>query len=169
MPGGRPPKPTTLKLIDGTLRTDRVVENEMMPSSLDYAPSAPKDLSKLAKKEWKSVCQELINLGMLHRVDLGLLASYCHEMDTYWEAVRRIKEEGAVMTIETKYDSYQMQSPWVAIKNTALKNAQGLANQFGFTPSARSKINSMPKEEDNPLSQLLKAKLDKRKNENKQD
>ncbi len=158
-----------MKIAEGTYRDDRATANEMMPSTLEHAPSAPKDLSKLAKKEWKSVCTELIALGMLHRVDLSLLASYCNEMDDYWEAVRMIKKEGSVVTIQTKNGSYKMQSPWVAIKNTALKNAQGLAGQFGFTPAARSRISSpKPADDGDLLGALLDARKPKQINENKQ-
>jgi P27 family predicted phage terminase small subunit len=158
---GRPAKPTVNKLVQGTFRTDRFLENEMMPSTIDHPPSAPSVLSALAKKEWNSVCQELISLGMLHRVDLGLLSAYCIEMASYLEESKLIKKEGSVITIQGKMGEYKMQNPRIGIKNTALKNAQALANQFGFTPSARTRINAVPKDDTDPLAALLKAKLNK--------
>lgn len=153
---GRPPKPSALKKLEGTYRADRAVGNEMMPARLQFAPTPPSFLSTEAKKEWKSVCQELIDLDMLHRVDLPLLMAYCQEMANYIQAVKALKSEGMVKTI-TREDgsSYSMPSPYISIKNSALKNAQGIAGQFGFTPSARSKINAASKPKDDPFDEML--------------
>ncbi|MCF0074470.1 phage terminase small subunit P27 family [Dyadobacter sp. CY261] len=156
MPAGRPNKPTALKKLEGTFRKDRAVINEIMPANLEYIPSPPKFLDKDAKKEWKSVCQELIDLQMLHRVDLALLAAYCSEISNYINAVRKLRETGEVLTI-TRDDgsAYSMPSPWNAIKNTYLKNAREIASQFGFTPSARTKINGSKKGEEDPFDTML--------------
>ncbi|KQS33961.1 phage terminase small subunit P27 family [Dyadobacter sp. Leaf189] len=156
MSAGRPTKPTALKKLEGTYRKDRAIGAEMMPSNIDHPPSAPSFLSKEAKKEWKSVCIELIQLQMLHRVDLGLLAAYCSEMANYIEAVKALKADGQVKTI-TRDDgsSYSMPSPWVSIKNSYLKNAQAIAGQFGFTPSARTKINGSKKGEGDPFDDMM--------------
>ncbi|MBO9614198.1 MAG: phage terminase small subunit P27 family [Dyadobacter sp.] len=145
-----------MKKLEGTYRQDRAVANEMMPSNLDYAPTPPSFLNAAAKKEWKSVCEELIELQMLHRVDLGLLAAYCSEMANYINAVRELKKKGEVLTIKREDGSeYSMPSPWVAIKNSYLKNAQAIASQFGFTPSARTKINGGRKGEGDPFDEML--------------
>jgi len=148
MARGRPPKPTALKELEGTLRQDRVISNEMMPSKISYAPSPPEMLSDLAKTEWQSAVEELIAMDMLHRVDLPLLAAYCQEMASYLEAVEIIRDEGATMEFFKEDGSkYSQQSPWVGIKNTCLKNAQSIASQFGFTPSARTRISSPAKKD----------------------
>lgn len=158
MPGGRPPKPTAQKQLEGTARADRMISNEMMPSKIDHAPSPPRYLTDNAKKEWKLVCAELIDLDMLAGVDLALLSAYCQEMADYVMACEKLKdpEIGHVMTTTKEGGgSYSQQSPWVSIKNTALGNALKLANQFGFTPAARSRINAKPKEEEDELGKLL--------------
>lgn len=153
---GRPRKPTAQKILEGTIRADRVKENEMMPSVITYAPSPPKFLSKGAKLEWKLVCNELISLGMLSGVDLALLAAYCQEMSVYVEACTRLTSEGYIMsTYREDGTAYHQQSPWVSIKNASLKNAQSLANQFGFTPSARAKLEAPERGED-PLIEAMK-------------
>lgn len=158
MPGGRPPKPTKQKELQGTARADRMLENEMMPSKIDHAPSPPRYLTDNAKKEWKLVCAELIEMDMLTGVDLALLSAYCQEMADYLMACEKLKdpEIGHVMTI-TRPDgsTYSQQTPWVSIKNTALANAVKLANQFGFTPAARSRIQMKPKEEEDELTKLM--------------
>ena len=153
---GRPPKPTALKKLEGTYRADRAVSNEMMPARLLFAPTPPSFLSAEAKKEWKSACQELIELDMLHRVDLPLLMAYCQEMANYIHAVKALKKEGMVKTISREDgSSYSMPSPYISIKNSALKNAQSIAGQFGFTPSARSKINAGADPKEDPFEDML--------------
>jgi len=157
MAAGRPPTSTAIKKLKGTFRADRAIANEMMPSKMDYAPSPPPYLSKDAKKEWKSVCTELVSLEMLHRVDLALLSAYCQEMSNYIEAVRALKTGGFVNTIFREDGSaYSMPSPWVAIKNSALKNALSIAGQFGFTPSGRTKIKGEPKEPEDPFEKAMR-------------
>lgn len=175
MGAGRPPLPTAIKKLQGTDRADRGVKNEMIPSTLEYAPSPPSALTRDGKKVWASVCSELVRLNMLHRVDLELLGAYCNEMALYWEASRAIKKEGAVirysktesLAIEVKDgkvgdikkvdNGYPMQNPWVQVRNTALKNSRELANQFGFTPSARARLSVAPPEDTDPLDEILNS------------
>jgi P27 family predicted phage terminase small subunit len=157
MPAGRPKKPTAQKKLEGTLRADRQIENEMMPSKIEFVPSAPRYLSAAAKKEWKLVCNELISLDMLTAVDLALLSAYCREMGEYIMACEKLDDPsiGYVMTINRSDGSvYSQVTPWVGIKNQALQKAQGLANQFGFTPAARARL-EMPEKTDDPLAKAL--------------
>lgn len=157
MPVGRPNKPTALKELQGTARADRMLENEMMPAKLEGVPSPPEYLTDEAKQEWYSVCTELLSLNMLHRVDLALLSAYCQEMANYIEANGWLQREGFVITLERDNGSfYSMPNPWVAIKNGALKNAMSIAGQFGFTPSARTKIKGGGGDEDDPLDEVLR-------------
>ncbi|MCE7072000.1 phage terminase small subunit P27 family [Dyadobacter sp. CY327] len=158
MGAGRPPKPTAQKVLEGTARADRMLSNEMMPAKIEHIPSPPRYLTDNAKKEWKLVCADLIELDMLAGVDLSLLSAYCQEMADYVMACEKLKdpEIGYVMTIAREGgSSYSQQTPWVSIKNTALGNALKLANQFGFTPAARSRIQMKPKEEDDELTKLM--------------
>jgi phage terminase small subunit len=87
MPAGRPRKPIELHEAEGTLRPDRQLKNTFMPSKLEYAPSAPQNLSTRAKRLWESFCMEFADKQMLYRVDLEIIAQYCYEMDQYWMAV----------------------------------------------------------------------------------
>lgn len=160
MAAGRPKKPTEIKLLEGTAREDRELKNQMMPSKISHAPSPPTWMSKDAKKEWKATCQDLIELDMLYRVDLGLLAAYCVEMSNYIDAVKKLKDpEIGYVTYITREDGtkYPILSPWNTVKNQSLKNAMGIANQFGFTPSARTKISATPKDEESAFDKMLNS------------
>lgn len=157
----RPRKPTALKALEGTLRADRMVPNEMMPALLESVPSAPEYLNDRAKAEWYSVCSDLLDLGMLHRVDLALLSMYCQEVDNYLTANERLQSEGFTITFERNDGSeYSMPSPWVSIKNKSLDNALKIASQFGFTPSARTRISTNPSKSRDPFEDMLNMDKD---------
>lgn len=157
MSAGRPSIPTAIKKLQGTDRADRVLVNEMMPAKLEYAPSAPEWMSDDAKEEWNSACDQLLDLDMLHRVDLGMLAAYCQEMANFIQATVQLKREGHINSIVREDGTvYQQPSPWVSIKNSYLKNAQSIARDFGFTPAARTKISATPKEAESEFEKGMK-------------
>lgn len=149
MPAGRPKKPTQIKKLNGTFREDRALDDEMMPSKLSFAPSPPDLLSMRGKTLWASVCAELAELEMLHRVDLEQIAAYCSEMDGYWTTVSEIQDDGAVIRgVNKEGNPYVIQNPLIGIKNTYLKNATAIASKFGFSPADRTKIAAPPAERD---------------------
>ena len=75
---GRKKLPTEVKKLRGTLKKERVLENEMQVEILKELPETPEWLSDIAKVEWKKVCLELFNKNMLHYVDLKLIEAYCN-------------------------------------------------------------------------------------------
>jgi P27 family predicted phage terminase small subunit len=139
---GRKPKPTALKLLEGTARKDRILPNEMQPARMEELPLAPAHLSERGREEWHHLTAELHQLGMLHRVDLSLIAAYCNELSIYFEAEELLRAKGRIMTIKNPDGSikYIQQAPHVAIARNALKTAMQLGSQFGVTPSARTRI-----------------------------
>ncbi len=147
---GRPPTPTALKVLKGTDQPSRMRPDEMAPAKLTEVPMPPDYLTDRGKAEWYTTCTELATLGMLHKVDLSLLAAYCNEMSTYWESEELLRTRGRVMTIKNPDGStkYMQQVPHVSIARNALRMALTLASQFGFTPSARTRIS--PTKTDKP-------------------
>jgi P27 family predicted phage terminase small subunit len=156
MPAGRPKKPKELHEAEGTFRADRHLEEQFMPSLLEFAPSAPTFLSTRAKMLWNDLCMEFADKKMLYRVDLGTLAQLCHETDQYWLCVEHINHYGPMQTMYTKSgDSYETLSPWVRYKDSAFSNANKLGMQFGLTPVARTRILSNPIDKPGSLAALL--------------
>jgi P27 family predicted phage terminase small subunit len=142
MTKGRKPKPTALKVLEGTARKDRILKNEMQPARLDGLPLAPDFLTERGREEWHYLCTELHALGMLHRVDLSLIGAYCNELSIYFEAEAILRAKGRIMTLKNPDGTikYIQQAPHVAIARNALKTAMQLGSQFGVTPSARTRI-----------------------------
>ena len=75
------PKPTALKLIQGTARKDRMNKNEPKPTPTARIPSPPYHLGTKAKSEWRRIVKELHATGILTRIDLKVFAAYCQAFD----------------------------------------------------------------------------------------
>src|SRR5438445_13385531 len=74
--GGATPKPTALKIADGT-RSDRVNRSEPVPRSLPHVPGPPDQLSKEACSVWRERAADLHHAGVLTPLDLDVFAIYC--------------------------------------------------------------------------------------------
>jgi P27 family predicted phage terminase small subunit len=115
----------------------------MQPSQLAAIPAAPAELNPRGQEAWYVAVGELQKLGMLHAVDLPLLQAYCRELQRMHEADYYVRTQGTVLKAKNKGGSeYYLKNPWLGIYNDALGQANRLATQFGFTPSARTRISA---------------------------
>ena len=154
-PRGPKPKPTNLKVIENTDRRDRTTRDEPKPKSA--RPSPPRHLSDEAKAEWRRVCGELYNLGLLTNVDRAALAIYCQAYGR-WEqaetAIAKMAEKDPAMrglVIKTS-NGNAIQNPLIGTANKAMADMMRYASEFGMTPSARSRISAEAPEESNDKS-----------------
>jgi len=132
---GRKPKPTKLKVIQGTFRKDRANPDEPVPEN--KIPSPPDFLNADALQEWGRMSEKLYQLGMLAEIDRGIFAAYCQAFGRWAEAERLIKEKG--MVIKTKAGNI-IQSPAVGIANKAMKEMRDNASLMGIPATMRSKV-----------------------------
>ncbi|MGY3091095.1 P27 family predicted phage terminase small subunit [Hymenobacter sp. UYAg731] len=139
---GRPRKPDELKAQKGTLQPSRRLEPSVKLAKLESFELPPADLPEAGRAEWSRVMQQLQPLGVLTAVDLSLLKSYCRHIATMELAATKLDEPGGyTTTMQNKGGgSYEIKSPWVAIYNEASDRASKLGQQFGFTPSSRTRI-----------------------------
>ena len=138
MTKGRKPKPTKLKLIQGTFRKDRANLNEPEPEV--KIPSPPDFLNADALQEWGRMSEKLYQLGMLAEIDRGLFAAYCQAFGRWAEAERLIKEKGII--IKTTAGNI-IQSPVVGIANKAMKAMIDAASVMGIPATMRSKVQAL--------------------------
>ena len=146
MAKGRKKLPTKIKEIQGSINSSREIKNEMQVSALSELPQAPTWLNPLAKHEWGNVTNELLSIGMLHQIDLILLAAYVNAISLHIEMEKYLMEKGRVNHYYNEDGSlrHSQCKPEVKISNDSLANALKIAVQFGFTPSSRGSI-SAPK------------------------
>jgi P27 family predicted phage terminase small subunit len=135
---GRRPTPSALKLVDVTHRR----ANEREPRPTPGAPDAPEWLSPAARAEWDRVAPELARMDLLTHVDMAALAAYCQCYAHYVEAERVIQEHG--FTVSIRDDKGVLKAvipvPEIGIAVKMLDKVRQFANEFGFSPSSRSRI-----------------------------
>jgi P27 family predicted phage terminase small subunit len=139
---GRKKKPTQLKKLQGTLKAERVLENEMQVSLVSKIPFAPEWLTEIGSEEWNNVCSELHGKGMLHHIDLRLIEAYCNAMALHIETEMMLREKGRIQVFKNPDGTikHTQAIPYQKIANDALDRALKLATQFGLTPSSRTSI-----------------------------
>ncbi len=140
---GRKPKPTALKVLEGNPGKRELNSREPRPDR--KAPSCPDWLEPEAKAEWERLAEKLEQIGILTEVDMASFAGYCQAYARWKEAEEKMSREGMIMTTPK---GYQQQVPEVSIAQTYLKTMNRLAEQFGLTPSSRSRIIAGSEEKD---------------------
>lgn len=91
-------KPTSLKLVTGTARADRLNPDEIKPGIAK--PEPPEHLTEAARKEWDRVAYELHALGVLTNLDRGALGAYCQAYGRWHmaeAALARMAEKDSTM------------------------------------------------------------------------
>lgn len=136
---GPPKKPTALKLIEGTFRQDRAV-NEAEPEI--QIPDAPEHLSEEAKVEWARVSRDLYSLGLMSLIDRAALAAYCEAWSDWVDATRACSTVDGHdrKVIRTQHGNF-VENPYYTIKKRSAEIMHKFLTEFGMTPASRSRIN----------------------------
>jgi P27 family predicted phage terminase small subunit len=149
---GPPRMPTHLRLLRGNPGNHAINKNEPQPEQTPTAPDPPDYLVGFAKDEWVRVCVELYSMKLLAKVDLQPLAAYCQAyavfrtaVDTYNEMAARDPATRAIM-VKAKTGT-PLQNPVLQIMRHAANDMVRFAAEFGFTPSARSRISTTHSDE----------------------
>ena len=132
---GRKPTPTAIKELEGNPGKRPLNKSEPKPTK--KAPACPKWLEPEAKKEWRRLAKQMEQLGVLTEVDMAAVAGYCQAYARWKEAEEFITQHGTIVNTPS---GYWQQVPQVSIAQTYLKIMNRFAEQFGLTPSSRSRI-----------------------------
>lgn len=149
---GRKPKPSAIKELEGNPGKRKLNKTEPKPSK--KAPKCPTWLDNEAKKEWRRTTKQLVQLGILTEVDMAAFAGYCQAYARWKEAEEFITKHGTIVKTPS---GYWQQVPQVSIAQTYLKIMNKFCEQFGMTPSARSRItaNNDQQDIDDPMELIL--------------
>lgn len=149
---GPPRIPTHLKLLRGNPGHQAMTKAEPQPAIEPQVPEPPVYLVGFAKDEWERICVELYSMKLLAKVDLQPLAAYCQAyaifrtaVDTYTEMAARDPATRAIM-VKAKTGT-PMQNPVLLTMRHAANDMVRFAAEFGFTPSARSRISTIHSDE----------------------
>ncbi len=139
---------TVIQLMRGDpgKRAKRQFKREMKAPQTK-ALKCPKWLSKEGRAVWRRVVRvfgemEAEGQRLLTDLDVDTLGAYCQAVADLAKATREIERDGEVIDIlnEEGQVKYRQQSPYVGMRNKAYGVVKQYAQEFGFTPSARGRI-----------------------------
>jgi P27 family predicted phage terminase small subunit len=132
---GRRPKPAVLHLIQGTkARLKRApAGTEALAPGRPTAP--PSWLTRSQRRIWRHAVSNA-PLGLLRRIDSGLLVTWVIAVDLHREAAAKVAQFG--LLTKAPDTGMPMQSPYLAILNRQTVVMIRTAAELGFTPSARA-------------------------------
>ena len=156
MKRGKPPKPVQLRVLEGG-RTSKVVREmrktaaDVLPQPSPDYPTRPKAMSDRGAAQWDFVCGLIKELGLLSRTDTIAIQLLCEAYADYCAAIDAIKKNGG--------ETYKTQTsrgkgvivrniPAVRQRNDADYRIRSWLNEFGMTPSARSRVRGSGKGND---------------------
>ncbi|MFD4853649.1 phage terminase small subunit P27 family [Bacillus mycoides] len=144
---GRKAKPIHLHLLEGN--TSRLTKEEIdQRLAAEKKLQAKKDkvkppiwLDSVAKREFKRIAGELLELDVITNIDVNALATYCDAFSDYIECTKIIREEGLLVEYTNKAaETNKVPHPLLTKKKQLHEQMKALAVEFGLTPSARAKI-----------------------------
>jgi len=140
---GPPPKPVALRVLHGN-PGKRPLNGKPQPPV--EAPRCPKALNPEARKVWKRIVPQLKMMGVLASVDRDALVAYCRTYARWKAAEDFLEKHGEVYPIRDEGGKVKcmMQFPQVAIARNLLQTLRAYQQEFGLTPSARSRIDITP-------------------------
>ena len=151
MPGGRPRTPTRVLQLRGTHRPDRHGElaDEIQFVPITALPPAPGFFDEMATFEWGRVGPDLVEKKLLTEADMAAFTMYCLSVSRVVAAERLIARDG--MMIKTP-QGFMQAHPAIAISRQCGAEVRKFAQEFGMTPSARTRVRTVVAEPKKPTN-----------------
>ena len=141
--------PTELKKQRGTLRKDRMNENE--PKLPSIIPPIPTWLSEDGQKAFSELSNLLHDMSVLTQADELALTLLCDAYSEYKRAKEVVNELGATMEVTSREgNTKSVIRPEVQIANQSFVRVFQLLKEFGLTPSSRAKVNAIENQGNTP-------------------
>lgn len=147
MPGGRrgpAPLPTAIKEARGTQKSTRTNKSEPKPKRGD--PGIPESLrkSKEGRELWTKLVKQLDKMKVLTIADGAALEGLCRSYLRATEADKMVEKHG--LLVKTAWGTLQS-NPAVSVSRSSWAEVRKFAQEFGLTPSSRSRVTEVPEEE----------------------
>lgn len=138
---GRKPTPTKLRILRGNPGKRPLPKDEPEPASLEQIPPPPADLDEIAAKEWRTLATEMLAIGLLTKLDLGLFHEYCWTWSELLRHQRMLRESGRSVFVP-KGSTYPQFSPYFTASLKLSARLQSLIGDLGLSASSRTRINA---------------------------
>ena len=152
------PRPAALRMLEGAApgRDSGGRKVTPPPAYRRLPPKPPAILTGEARREWRRVLPELLRLELTKPVDAAALAAYCLTWARLVDAQTIIDAEGLL----SETSQGRGRHPAVAVVEAASRELRQWCAEFGFTPSAESRVSresDVAAGEGNPFGQSLGA------------
>jgi len=149
---GHQPSPTNLKLLRGD-RPSRVNTDEPQPN--EGIPECP-STNERVRAVWDYTMVQLLAMRTVTMADRDSLHGYCQAVVLFDDASLMLEEEGIIVIAGSS--GRPLPHPAQKIQREAANQLRAYANEFGLTPSARTRIrvgDQKPKDQQQGASRLL--------------
>lgn len=147
---GPQPKPNVLKLIQGNPGKRPIADLADGINPSVEVPDAPAHLTKEARKEWKRITAELVELSLISRIDRAALSLYCQAWGHMVLLEQSLNADMQVLADQGKDPArafsgttdkgYQYQVAKVQMINGLRDQVHRYLKAFGMDPSSRSRV-----------------------------
>jgi P27 family predicted phage terminase small subunit len=146
---GRKPRPTHLRVLDGTRGRIPLDRNQPKPSGDLFEP--PADLIPQAVPFWNEAIADAPR-GLLKRLDKRALAVWATAAWVHADAAAKVARTATVVQSARTGEVYQ--HPALSIMNRQALIMLRAAAEMGFTPSSRTRIHIPEGNEDNDFAEF---------------
>ncbi|MCA9312293.1 MAG: phage terminase small subunit P27 family [Phycisphaerales bacterium] len=136
---GPAPTPTDILNLRGSWRAN---VNPDEPQPTKGRPERPEWLSEYAAAAWDQLVPELEAMGVLTTIDGHALAVLCQTWGRWRKADEFIQKHGETYTVRDEMGKVRLvkRFPQVAVASDCVRTLNRFFQEFGLTPSARSRI-----------------------------
>jgi P27 family predicted phage terminase small subunit len=141
---GPPPQPTRLKLLKGNPGKRPLNGREPQPPC--NTPSCPRWLGPEAKKAWRRTVSLLRAARILTQMDGDALTAYCQTYARWQAAEQFLAQHGEVYPVRDERGNVRCmaQFPQVSIARNLIQVLRSYQQEFGLTPSSRTRVHASP-------------------------
>lgn len=144
---GPSPKPRALRLLHGD-RQDRINDYEPVPSGEPIAP--PEGISAEVRAVWDFTVHHLAAMGTAAASDRDALRAYCEAVVAHHKASEILAKTAVLIK---GIHGNLVRNPALQIQRDAAHTIRAFAQEFGLTPSARTRIEvGADRDEESPFS-----------------
>jgi len=161
MPGGRPPKPTQLKVLAGNPGKRPLNADE--PQYPTEGLTCPRDFDAETRREWRRVAKLLTAQRVVTAADRGVMAVYCVSWSRWRQVETDIQVEGLTVEVpilntrREQIGTRRVVNPKVLIAQQYQRLMLLAAGRLGLDPSSRSKVSVVKDEAPNPILELIEG------------
>jgi P27 family predicted phage terminase small subunit len=149
---GRRPKPTALKILDGTERGPRKQEPGL-PAGVPPMPERLK-VDAVAMAQWHELAGILTRMGVLTLADGEALATLCEVHSAEQSCLLQLRAGGAVMHTDL---GGVKPNPAGPMYRSLVSQKAALLSEFGLTPSSRTKLATKAEVKKDELEEFFTA------------